>query len=181
MVFIGDSLTLGWKEQPQWKEKYEKLGAVNFGVGGDGTSQVLWRLNHGILDGMNPHLIVLGIGINNTWSGFDASDTVLGVKAVLTKLKQVAPDTRILLLGNTHFFDSGDGKSRQRARAINSALSALDDGHRLRFLDFSHKLIGADDALDMEHYLADKLHLSQLGYEVWAKAMDPILDEMLEK
>ncbi len=179
VVFLGDSLTLGWNEQPRWKEHYAKLGAVNFGVGGDGTPQVLWRIDHGILDGLNPRVVVLCIGINNLWPGFDAADTVKGVEAVLKRLNEKCPGATVLLLGNTHFFDKADGKSRRRVRDINAALAKLADGRRVRFVDFSEQLLTENDELKPEMYVADRLHLSAAAYAVWAKAMDPVLEDLL--
>lgn len=179
LVFIGDSLTQGWSEQPRWKEHYAKLDAVNLGVGGDGTPQVLWRIDKGILDGLNPRVIVLCIGINNVWPGFGAEDTVKGIETVLARLKEKCPQAKVLLLGNTHFFDVGDGKSRQRVRAINAALAKHTDGERVRFLDFSEQMLGEGDTLKPELYADDKLHFSAQGYEVWTGVMDPVLAAML--
>jgi lysophospholipase L1-like esterase len=181
IVFIGDSLTLGLGDQPRWKEHYAKIGAVNFGVGGDGTAQVLWRLEKGILDGMNPDVIVLCIGVNNVWPGFDAADTVKGIELVLTRLRDKAPQAKVLLLGNTHFFENREGKERERVRTINAALARLADGQRVRFLDFSGSLLKPDNALNADLYDKDKLHLSAKGYEAWFAAMDPVLAEMLPR
>ena len=179
LVFIGDSLTQGWSEQPRWKEHYAKLGAVNLGVGGDGTPQVLWRIDKGILDGLNPRVVVLCIGINNVWPGFGAEDTVKGIVAILARLGEKCPQAKVLLLGNTHFFDRGDGKSRLRVRAINAALAKLADNQRVRFLDFSEQMLSEGDGLKLELYASDKLHFSAKGYELSAQAMEPMLDDML--
>ncbi|HWH71779.1 MAG TPA: GDSL-type esterase/lipase family protein [Candidatus Sulfotelmatobacter sp.] len=180
VVFIGDSLTQGWNEQPHWQEHYAKLGAVNFGIGGDGTPQVLWRIDQGILDGPNPRVIVLCIGVNNVWPGFDAEDTIKGITAVLGRLEQKCPQAKVLLLGNTHFFDRGDGKSRGRVRTINAAQARLADGKRVHFLNFGEQMLGEGDALKVDLYKGDKLHLSDKGYELWAHAMDPVLEKLLE-
>jgi lysophospholipase L1-like esterase len=179
VVFLGDSLTQGWREQPHWQEHYAKLGAVNLGVGGDGTPQVLWRLDKGVLAGLKPRVGVLCIGINNVWPGFDAADTVKGIETVLARLMAQCPQAKVLLLGNTHFFDRGDGQSRQRVRAINAALAKLTDGRSVRFLDFSEQMLSEGDALKPELYAGDMLHLSAKGYDLWARAMDPVLDDML--
>lgn len=180
LVFIGDSLTQGWSEQSRWKEHYAKLGAANFGVGGDGTPQVLWRIEKGILDGLNPKVVVLCIGINNVWPGFGAEDTIKGIEAVLARIKEKCPESKILLLGNTHFHDKGDGKSRARVRTINAALAKMADGRTVRFLDFGAQFLGENDALKPELYAGDKLHLSAKGYERWAAAMDPLLEALMQ-
>ncbi len=172
VVFIGDSLTQGWNDQPQWKEIYEPMGVVNFGVGGDGTPQVLWRLQEGILDDLDPELVVLGIGLNNVWSGFDAADTVEGIHAVVDEIKGRAPRAKVLLLGNTHFFDKGDGSSRSRVREINTGQKELaDTDERVGFLNFSEDFLTKDGELEVKYYASDKLHLSPAAYRVWAERM----------
>ncbi|MFM2166164.1 MAG: hypothetical protein RIS79_535, partial [Verrucomicrobiota bacterium] len=178
VIFLGDSLTQGWNNQPHWKEHYARLGAVNYGIGGDGTAQVLWRIEHGLLDGLNPKLIVLCIGVNNIWPGFDAEDTIQGIKTVLARLQEKCPQSKVLLLGNLHLFD--DKKLRQRVRTINAAQSKLADGQRVHFLDFSEKMLGPEDALKLEFFAKDKLHLSAEGYALWADAMDAVLEKMLK-
>jgi lysophospholipase L1-like esterase len=175
---LGDSLVQGWSEQPRWKEHYARLGAASLCVGGDGTPQLLHRIDKGVLDGLNPRVIVLCIGINNVWPGFGAEDTLKGIEAVLARLKDKCPQARMLLLGNTHFFDIGDGGSRKRVRAINAALAKLADGQRARFLDFSGEMPGEGDAFRLELYAGDKLHFTTQDYELWAKAMDPERKEM---
>jgi lysophospholipase L1-like esterase len=174
LLFLGDSLTQAWPKQSQWKQ-FEEKGAVSFGIGGDGTSQILWRLDHGLIDGLNPKTIVLLIGVNNVWPGFGAEDTIKGIRAVLDRLKQKAPAARIVLCGNTHFFIKGDGNTRKRVRAINAALSKLADGKQIRFIDFSEKLLGPGDELNPEFYSPDKLHLTAPAYGLWADAIAPEL------
>ncbi len=180
LVVIGDSLTQGWSEQPRWKERYAGLGALNLGVGGDGTPQVLWRIDRGVLDGLNPRVVVLCIGINNVWLGFDADDTVKGIEAVLGRIRSKCPGASVLLVGNTHFFDKGDGGSRRRVRAINAAMARLADDRSVRFLNFSERTLRENDELNAEFYAADKLHLSARGYALWAEGMDPLIEEMLK-
>src|SRR5206468_144505 len=86
LVFIGDSITQGWEGpsprggQNIWEEFYGKRNAVNLGIGGDRTQHVLWRLDHGNIDGINPKLAVLMIGTNN--SGTNTSEQIAdGIKA----------------------------------------------------------------------------------------------------
>ena len=179
LVFLGDSLVQGWSGQPRWKEHYARLGAVNFGVGGDGTPQLLYRIDKGILDGLNPKVVMLSVGVNNVWPGFNAEDTVKGIKAVIAAIQTKAPDVKILLVSNWHFFDKGDGGSRRRVDTINAALKAFADGQKVRLVEISERLLKPDRELELRYYVADKLHLSADGYRVWSEAMDPVLKEML--
>ena len=83
-------------------------------------------------------------------------------------------------MGNTHFFDKGDGGSRRRVRAINAAMARLADDRSVRFLNFSERTLRENDELNAEFYAADKLHLSARGYALWAEGMDPLIEEMLK-
>jgi lysophospholipase L1-like esterase len=179
IVFLGDSLVQGWSEQPRWKERYAKLGAVNFGVGGDGTPQLLYRIDKGILDGLNPKVVMLSVGVNNVWPGFGAEDTVKGIKAVVAAIQAKVPNVKVLLVSNWQFFDKGDGGSRKRVDTINAALKEFADSKQVRLLEISERLLKPDRELDLKFYAGDKLHLSAEGYRVWAEAMDPVLEELM--
>jgi hypothetical protein len=45
--------------------------AADFGCGGDTTANILWRLERGELDGVNPRVIVLLAGTNDLGAGLD--------------------------------------------------------------------------------------------------------------
>lgn len=180
LVFLGDSLVQGWSEQPRWQEHYARLGAVNFGVGGDGTPQLLYRIEKGILDGLDPAVVMLSAGVNNVWPGFGAEDTVKGIKAVVAAIQARAPGARILLVSNWHFFDKGDSGTRARVDTINAALKEFADGRRVRLLEIGERLLKPDRELEPRYYAGDKLHLSAEGYRVWAEVMDPVLEELMK-
>jgi lysophospholipase L1-like esterase len=108
MVLIGDSITNNYEKakppnenfQPIWKQYYAPRKALNLGFSGDTTANVLWRLDHGEVDGLHPKVAVLLIGTNNT--GFahqTAEQTDEGIDAVVADIEQHLPDTKILLLG----------------------------------------------------------------------------------
>src|SRR5213592_2220653 len=66
LLFLGDSITQGWHDNAVWKRFYGPRNAANFGIGGDRTEHVLWRLQHGEVDGIHPRVVVLMIGTNNS-------------------------------------------------------------------------------------------------------------------
>ncbi|MEK6701692.1 MAG: GDSL-type esterase/lipase family protein, partial [Planctomycetota bacterium] len=68
LVFLGDSITEGWEGggKETWAKHYASRQAANFGVSGDRTEHVLWRLDNANFDGLKPKLIVIMIGTNNT-------------------------------------------------------------------------------------------------------------------
>src|SRR5690242_16347790 len=59
LLFLGDSITQGWAENDVWKRHYAPRNAANFGIGGDRTQHLLWRIENGELDGLTPRAVVL--------------------------------------------------------------------------------------------------------------------------
>src|SRR5947207_538308 len=99
-LLLGDSITDGWRGKGKgvYAEHFEPLKAANFGIGGDRTQHVLWRLQNGELDGIKPKLAVLMIGTNNLGGNSD-EEIVDGIKAIIKELHGKSPSTKLLLLG----------------------------------------------------------------------------------
>ncbi len=108
LVFLGDSITQNWERagpppwqdfRPVWQRFYGARHAVNLGFKGDATSHLLWRIEHGELDGIAPRAIVILIGANNLghlhWS---AADTVLGIATIVAEVRRRQPQAGIVLL-----------------------------------------------------------------------------------
>src|SRR5690606_3531995 len=101
LLMIGDSITQGWANEGKniWQEFYVKRNAINICYGSDRTENVLGRLLHGEVDGINPKVAVLMIGTNNTGHRLERPEyTAAGIETVLAELKTRLPDTKILLL-----------------------------------------------------------------------------------
>jgi beta-glucosidase len=180
IIFVGDSITQGWEGNGKevWAKYYAPRHALNLGIGSDHTQHVLWRLDHGNLDGLKPKVAVVLIGVNNIPDDHNSPRQVLeGVTSVVRKLREKLPETKVLLLG---IFPFREDFCAQRAKAlqVNQALHKLDDGQWVRFLDIGHLFIQPDGRIskDMMH---DFLHLSPTGYRLWAEAMEPDLAALL--
>ncbi len=184
VIFYGDSITQGWGIDGKaiWDKRYAPYKAVNFGMGGDSTRQVLWRITHGELDGLHPKLVVLMIGTNNLYSDFNAGtdgEIADGIGLIVDELRQKLPNVRVLLMGllprqNEYFC--------QRIANINLTISKLAGRNRqVRFLDLGPQFMSAPGVVMPKLYNADQLHLVGAGYQVWADAMQPLFDSMLGK
>lgn len=178
VLFLGDSLTKGWEGagKETWDKEILPLHAVDAGIGGDTTRQVLWRLDNGLLDGVHPKVIVLMIGVNNifTNTGTD-EDIAKGIEAIVAQIQTKSPGTKILLLG---VLPLGNSSQSARAKAINAMIGKL-AGSQVRFLDMTSKFQDAQGNVVAEYYSPDKIHLAKQGYEVWGATMGPVLKEML--
>ncbi|MCW1912918.1 GDSL-type esterase/lipase family protein [Luteolibacter sp. GHJ8] len=157
---------------------YAPRNAANFGVGGDGTPQLLWRLANGGFDGLQPKVVVLMIGINNVWPGYSADDTSRGIRTFVARLREKMPSAKILLCGLLPIFDESDS-IRYYIRTVNAGIAGLDDGKTVRFLDFSKDLLQPDGKRREGFYDSDRLHLKKPAYEAWAAAMEPMLGDWL--
>jgi lysophospholipase L1-like esterase len=183
---MGDSITDFWRNRGSnvWNQYYAPQHAANFGISADRTEHVLWRLDNGELDGIHPKVVVLMIGTNNTGkerNGTPRNTTpqvIEGVQAVVNDIRAKLPDTKILLLG---IFPRGTLDDPQRAQValINTVIAKLDDGKMVRFLDIGPKFLEADGTLS-KNIMPDLLHPSERGYQIWADAMNPTLDEMMK-
>ena len=181
VVFIGDSITQGWEQAGQsvWEHYYSGRKAVNLGISGDRTEHVLWRLDHGNLEGIEPEVAVIMIGTNNIGHGTHATEEVLaGVQAVVARVLQYAPSAQVLLLD---IFPRGAQFNEDRGKIlqINQALSRLQGHKQVHYLPIGHVFI-EDDGTISKKVMPDALHLSPEGYRRWAEAMEPTLSSLLK-
>jgi lysophospholipase L1-like esterase len=196
VLFLGDSITAGWAGNGKeiWAERYAPMNAANFGIGGDRTQHVLWRIENGELDGaIKPKVIVLMIGTNNT-AADDADKIAEGVTKIV-KTAQAKTGAKVLLLGvfprgvtpeqaeaSKDPKDLANAKTtamrREKITKINEIISKLDDGKTVRYLDIKDKFLQPDGTLSKETFY-DYLHLTPAGYTIWADAIDPLLKEMM--
>jgi lysophospholipase L1-like esterase len=187
ILFMGDSITDFWRNRGSnvWNEFYAPRHAANFGISGDRTQHVLWRIDHGELDGIHPKVVVLMIGTNNTGKERNSNkirntvpETIAGVQAVVADIRAKLPDSKILLLA---IFPRGtlDDPQRAQVAVINTVIAKLDDGKMIRFLDIGPKFLETDGTLPRS-LMPGLLHPNEKGYRIWASAMEPLLDEMLK-
>ena len=177
LVFDGDSITDGWQGggKAVWAERYGKLGAFDFGISGDRTEHVLWRLAQGQVSGINPKLIAIMIGTNNTGS-CNAEQIAEGVKAVVAGYQKRCPEAVILLQA---IFPRGENPTdpiRAKIKTINEIISKLGDGKKVIYTDFGDKFLSPDGKLSRE-IMPDFLHPSPKGYQIWADAIQPVIDQ----
>jgi lysophospholipase L1-like esterase len=180
LLFVGDSITDAWRNAGKaiWAERYEPLKAANFGISGDKTEHVLWRLQNGNLDGIQPKLAVLMIGTNNT--GRDSAPQIAeGVTAIVNEIHKRCPATKILLLAVFPRAENADNPVRAKIAEINSIIAKLDDGQKVFFLDIGQKFLTADGTLP-KSIMPDALHPNANGYKIWAEAMQEKLDSLLK-
>ena len=183
LIFIGDSITHGWEKDGfnVWNKYYAKYNAVDLGFGGDRTENILWRLQHGEVDGIDPKVAVLMFGTNNTGHRMeDPNTTALGIKRNIEELQQRLPNTKILLLAIFPRDAKPDGQMRQINNSVNNIISGFADNKKIFFLNINQVFLDKDGVLSTE-IMPDLLHPNEYGYQLWAKAMEPTLKQLLTK
>jgi lysophospholipase L1-like esterase len=177
VAFVGDSITARWGNGENWKKHWGSYRAVNMGIGGDRTQNVLWRLQNGELDGYKAKLFVVMIGTNNTDKKTEPSDIAAGIKAIIELIRKKQPQARILLLG---IFPRGEkpNPGREKIAAVNKLISQFHDGATVHYMDIGDKFLQPDDTISKE-IMKDFLHLGSKGYDIWAEAIGGKVKELL--
>ena len=179
VVFIGDSITHFWSGEPKakrvaGKDSWEKWIAphhpINLGYGWDRTENVLWRLRHGEVAGLNPKAYVVLIGTNNLSGINNVEDTVEGVAEVCREIRRQSPQSKILLLAILPRQAKPDA-TRQRVTDANKLLKAQAPQIADAFVDVTDKLVEADGSI-LKETMGDYLHPTNKGYEVMGAAID---------
>lgn len=202
LVFLGDSITDFWTmgENPWfpgavggraiWTESFsgerpETLG-FNLGISGDRTEHVLHRIRPrsegglGQLDrpDLDPDVIVLLIGINNSWDAeTPAVDSVLaGIRAVVVAVQARKPDATIVL--QSLLPTNEPARNTDLVEPVNRALSAYATDPKgvggVRYLDIYPAFIGTDGKQDRTLFM-DGVHPNEAGYRAWRDRLLPFL------
>lgn len=181
LVFLGDSITQSWETNgaAAWSRMYAQRKAANFGISGDRTQHVLWRIDNGNFDGIEPRAIVLMIGTNNSHDN-TPKEIADGVMAIVQRLRDKLPETKVLMLA---IFprgpEKGDDRRRVNAQATRQFRRIVDD-RMIFFADIGEAFMEPDGSLSKD-IMPDYLHLSPDGYELWAEALEPHLAPLLEE
>lgn len=191
LLFVGDSITHYWENAGKevWDKYYSNRKAMNFAISGDRTGHVLWRMANSPMDKISPKMIVLMIGTNNIGHKKPNSDkmhsspseTVEGIQVIVDGLKDKYPKAKILLLEVFPRGNKPDDPLRQAVNEINAGLKTIyanDSVENVQLYSINDLLLESDGTLTKE-IMPDYLHPSTLGYEIWAKAIEPMIADGL--
>jgi lysophospholipase L1-like esterase len=194
LIFLGDSITQDWEDTgppewrdfaPIWQRFYGDRHAVNLGFKGDTTASLLWRIRNGEVTGIAPKAAVILIGANNLgkvhWS---AEDTVAGIDAIISDLHHRLPTTKLLLLAVLP--SERSAWVTQTTTEINQMLAdRYKSDQSVAFLDLTALFMRGDKlnrSLFFDPLLTPPdppLHPSAQGQAIMARAMEPVLANML--
>jgi beta-glucosidase len=178
LIWIGDSIVENWENQgkPVWDEYYGQRNAVNLGISGDRTEHVLWRLDHGNLEGISPKLAIVMIGQNNYKSN-TAEEIGEGITAVVSKVREKLPTTKILLLAIFPLGEKPDADREKLAKASEIG-SKTADAKNVFYMDINKAFLEQDGTLP-KSIMPDFEHPNEQGHRIWAEAIEPTVAELL--
>ncbi|MHA4809035.1 GDSL-type esterase/lipase family protein [Flavitalea flava] len=195
IVLIGNSITHFWGGQPalknengqprmpngpkSWDSLFHAYRVLNLGFGWDRTQNVLWRLDHGELDGLHPRIVVIDIGTNNTSQTENARmntapEIAEGIRKICERVRSKVPGTKIVLMAIFPREQDPANPRRTLIAGINSLLKDFAREQKLIFLDIGPGLLGSDGRF-LPGMMLDFTHPTDKGYQVWADALSPLL------
>lgn len=191
LLMIGDSITHSWEKSGKevWDKYYAPRNAVNLGFSGDRTQHVLWRLENGEIDNINPKLAVLMIGTNNSnRDDYTAEQIADGIKAIVCTLRKRLPETKVLILAIFPRGDAVQRKDKEHGATYNDQwakndkasrlASEMADGKMIFYLDINKAFLNDEGVLTRE-IMPDLLHPKEKGYLLWAETMEPTIAKLM--
>ena len=178
VLLVGDSITIQWGDS--WQRNFPDTKVVNIGIGGDKTQNVLWRLDHGGVAGLEPKVVVLMIGNNNMFFTPETGvePVARGIKACAANLREKFPQARLVVVkvlpAHTpgHRFYDDIVKTNAAIDGLGLTVDPL-----VQVLDLTTDFVEADGTLKKNLFSPDAIHLSPAGYDAYAARLRPILDK----
>jgi lysophospholipase L1-like esterase len=188
-VLLGNSITQGWGGEGRsvwsavpslWDSVFRPMNAYNYGISGDRTQHILWRVQNGNFEKIKPKVIALEIGVNNFAdnSGKEVAD---GIQSIVRALQKKVPGTRILLFGPLPTGSDNDSPNRQKYKQVHQIIRGMGNGKTVFYLNMDKQFINPDGSLKEGLMSPDAIHLTAAGYRVWAEVMVPMAQKFLTK
>jgi lysophospholipase L1-like esterase len=181
IIFIGDSITEFWlgAGKDLWEKDYEPRHALDFGIGGDKTQNVLWRLNNMDIRNLKPKVAVVLIGTNNLANS--PHEIAAGVRAILANTQEAFPGVKIILVSIMP-----NARANDKMMQVNSIIRGYADDSTVYYLNLVPLMPpvttttpdGRTDT-NWQGMSKDHLHPDASGYQIWADAMEPLLSKLL--
>src|SRR5665647_2851125 len=197
IVLIGNSITHFWGGEPKlkyadgkpripngpkaWDSLFHDYRVLNLGFGWDRTQNVLWRLDHGELDGLHPRTVIIGIGTNNTSQTVNARinsapEIVEGIATICKRVRSKVPGAKIVLMAVLPREQSPTHPRRVLINEINKQLEIFAKENNIDFVNIGSKMLAPDGTLSQE-IASDFCHPTEKGYQIWADEIRSLVTE----
>jgi lysophospholipase L1-like esterase len=183
VIFLGDSITEGWLHAGKelWEQNYVPLHALNFGVTGDKTQQLLWRMENLGIANLKPKVAVIMIGTNNTDS--TPEQIAEGIHAVIAKTRNMYPGIKMILMSLTPNL-----RANEKMMAVDAIIRHFENDKDLFYLDLvplmTSTIVTTPEGKTEQSWRgisSDHLHPDATGYQIWMQALNPMLSKLLQE
>lgn len=183
LVLVGDSIVhfWEWRHPDSWRKLQKGRTVLNLGYGGDKTQHVIWRLEHGELDGYTAKNVVLMIGTNNNnWNASNPTNVTKAIETIVALIRRKQPGARLILhpifpRGNSPVPAANHADARRRNDATNILLKNLAAANpEIIWLDFNARFLDSTGWVPPD-LMPDAVHPSDAGYDIWIDALEPVI------
>ncbi|CAG2170871.1 unnamed protein product [Oppiella nova] len=181
--FIGASITDNWHSDGKevWDSYFAPKGAANYGIGGDTTSNVLWRIQNKEIDGLNPKVIVMSCGPGYNTMNKNPSpsgpDILRAEEEIIKELRAKFPTSKVIIIGHTPYIIESIS---ERSKQINVDLKKFADEKDVFFMDLSPHMVDSKGQQLPQLFKSDHLHFTPEGYKVWQQVMGPLFERLMK-
>lgn len=191
IVLIGDSITHfrgGIPEEKiangldSWHDVFGEYRTLNLGFGWDRTQNVLWRLEHGEFDGLNPKIVIIHIGTNNLSETENARknttvEIVEGIMKICDTVNSRVPDAEIILVGILPRGENPDGPFRDQIAKINKLLAEYTSNGNVFYIDVGDDFLNNEGIIPKD-MMSDFCHPTAKGYWILADALKKTMSNL---
>ncbi|VVC33710.1 SGNH hydrolase-type esterase domain [Cinara cedri] len=172
VILIGASIIELIQYYPIWDDKFVPLNTLNFGICGDRTQDVLWRVQNGILDHIKPKVCILNVGSNNIDN--TADDISEGILTIVNEIRSKLPECYVIIIG---ILPRGPNINplRKLGSEVNEIIGQkVKNVSKVELHNANADLLQPDGTLSQKDTL-DYLHPSEIGYR---KIFNPIFERI---
>ncbi|WP_188150954.1 GDSL-type esterase/lipase family protein [Teredinibacter waterburyi] len=184
LLFLGDSITEGWgwgDNQKIFDANFGQYRWANFGIGGDQTQHLLWRLQNGSTGKLAPKVIVLMIGVNNFGhSNHSAEDVYSGIAANVSYIRKTFPKAKLVVHAVLPYDQNATSPNRDRVKATNALVATLADNKHVFVYDFGDIFLDPQGDIP-QALMSDFLHPSHDGFQLFADNLAPVVQAFMEQ
>ncbi len=170
ILFIGSSSIRGWRNLAS---DFPDLPVINHGFGGSQISDAIDFFDR-LVRPFKPRLVVFYSGTNDLASAKTAEAVAADFRTFCERLHAEFPETRILFIGLVMAPARWElRKEMALTNALVAAYCAADP--RRDIIDMNPLMMSPEGEARPELYIKDQLHMNRAGYQIWQRALDPLI------
>lgn len=171
IVFVGSSSIRLWNDAAQIFAEYNVL---NRGLGGSSVNDIIYYAEPLIFD-YNPRQVVIYVGENDLGDGTTPADTIFSrTKKLFATIQSQLPEVPIAYISIKP--SPGRDYAKETLIKTNELLQAyISTQENIEYVDVFSPMLNEDGSYRTELFLSDNIHMTQEGYKIWVKELQPFM------